>query len=115
MALKVCHFLFIVLLLYSSIVRSQSKEQGFSYYKQSLNKSIPFQQSIKGGELALAFSEKTSNDSLKNLAHIQLGILYWHDGQFDKAWHHLTQGQRMSAKKKDSFKTAQCFHYKGLV
>src|SRR5258708_5132062 len=115
MSLRVCHFLFIVLLLYCSIVKSQSKEQRLSYYKQSLNKSIPFQQSIKGGEMALAFSKKASNDSLMILAHIQLGILYWHDGQFDKAWHHLTQGQRMSEQKKDSFKTAQCFHYKGLV
>ena len=116
MTSQVCHFLFIALLLNSFISRSQSQEfPGLIYYKQSLDKSIPFQQAVNAGEMALAYFEKKKNDSLENLAHIQLGILYWHDGQFEKAWDHLSKGESISVQRKEAIKRAQCFHYKGLV
>src|SRR6185369_16377524 len=109
MTSQVCHFLFIALLLNSFISRSQSQEfPGLIYYKQSLDKSIPFQQAVNAGEMALGYFEKKKNDSLENLAHIQLGILYWHDGQFEKAWDHLSKGESISVQRKEAIKRAQC-------
>jgi two-component system, sensor histidine kinase PdtaS len=116
MRLSRCHQLFIVFFFCAGLAQSQSgRQSGFFYYQQSLNKGIPFQQCVEYGLKALRASKEIENDSLMNLAHIQLGILYWHDGQFYSAWHHLDSGQKISSRRKEPFKIAQCLHYKGLV
>lgn len=84
-------------------------------YHQSRERSLPFQSMIKKGEEALSIAERVHDDSLSNLLHTQLGILFWEDGQFQKAMDHLTRGQYLSLVKGDSLQWAQNTHYKGLV
>lgn len=107
--------LFVVLLLYSFRVTSQTLNQGLDFYRQSLDKSIPFQSSVEAGEKALVYALKAGDDELKNLSNIQLGILYWNDGQFDKSLTHLDKARNLSRKKNDYHSVAKCAHYKGLV
>jgi two-component system, sensor histidine kinase PdtaS len=95
---------------------SQSeRQQGLLYYHQSLDKGLPFQKTIFSGLKSLHLFNAASADSLKALAHIQLGILYWHDGQFDSSWNHIDKGQQIVELRKEYIKVAQCLHYKGLV
>jgi hypothetical protein len=61
--------------LYADAWSQSAREQGLLYYHQSLNKGLPFQNTIINGVKSLYFFSLTNEDSLKALAHIQLGIL----------------------------------------
>jgi two-component sensor histidine kinase len=106
----------LVLLLLNRGANAQNgHEQAISYYQQSLDKGLAFQQTVRSGLKALDYSRAIQDDSLTTCVLIQLGILYWHDGQFDKAWRYLNEGQLLSTIRKDQFNQAKSFHYKGLV
>jgi len=106
----------LVLLLLNRGANAQNgHEQAISYYQQSLDRGLPFQETVTSGLKALDYSRAIQDDSLTTCVLIQLGILYWHDGQFDKAWRYLNEGQLLSTIRKDEFNQAKSFHYKGLV
>jgi two-component system, sensor histidine kinase PdtaS len=86
-----------------------------SLYNQSLNKSLPFQETVKAGLHALRQAEKSNADVKLQFIHTQLGVLFWNDGQLKNAHHHLHQGGVISLKRKDRFNLAKCLHYRGLV
>jgi hypothetical protein len=85
------------------------------FYHQSLNKSLPFQETVTSGQKMLLTAKALGNDSLECLAHIQLGVLFWNDGQFSGALYHLEQGRKMSEDLRIEEQVAKCMHYKGLL
>lgn len=94
---------------------AQGIHQVKTLYRQSMDRSLPFQSMILRGEEALPIAEGAQLDSLLGLLHTQLGVLYWEDGQFPKAVDHLAKGQAISLSRGDSLQWARNTHYKGLV
>lgn len=109
-------WIFTTLCLANGYSQEQNLEQqAWSLYKQSLSKSIPFQSTISACEEALKIAEGIGHVKLQLKAQAQLGILFWNDGQFDKALKHLRVAQFMAIKTKDSIAHAQSIHYQGLT
>jgi two-component sensor histidine kinase len=109
-------WLFLAFFLVALYLRAQnSEQQTWVLYKQSLSKSIPFQSTIKACEEALEISKAIRHDKLQLKAQTQLGILFWNDGQFDKALMHLRSAQSKSQATQDSVTLAQSIHYQGLT
>jgi len=116
MALLIRLVAILVLLVQPLMMKSQPTEQeGMYYYKQSFNKRLPFQETVAAAKQAVTIFKSLKKDRSQMLAHIQLGILLWHDGQMDTATDHLNRGQLLAYSQNDSLRVAQCLHYKGLT
>ncbi len=112
--LSILFFLFVAATEGNAFLRPGG-DSALYYYKKSLDKSLPFQKTVVLATKSLELGIQHHDDSLVNLIQIQLGILYWLDGEFDQALYHLDRGEHIAISRKDLFRQAQSLHYKGLV
>jgi two-component system, sensor histidine kinase PdtaS len=106
---------FFLILFLPAYTQAQNQEQeGWLLYKQSLSKSIPFQSTVMACEKALIIAEEIRHDKLRLKTKIQLGIIFWNDGQFAKAENHLQDAQTLASVLEDSLTQACSIHYQGL-
>ncbi len=99
---------------HSSVVWGQTADEARELYRQSFNKRLPFQTTVEMAERSLYIATNLGDSNLLKHVHMQLGVLYWNDGQFHQSINHLTRARQFAVKLLDSRMVAQSMHYQGL-
>ena len=84
-------------------------------YQKSLDKRTLIREAIIAGRQALDLAHSIDNDTISLLTQVQLGILYWGDGQFDQSLAKLHTAQRLGESLNREHEVAQSIHYQGLL